>query len=86
MSEDKYKNKYRIPATRLHGYDYGSSGCYYVTICTQNHIHYFGEIVDETNVQMCNGIVETHNCASLRNVNCASLRNALSKKIITQKI
>ena len=46
MSEDKYKNKYRIPATRLHGYDYGSNGCYYVTICTKNHVHYFGEIVD----------------------------------------
>jgi REP element-mobilizing transposase RayT len=46
MSENKYQNKYRIPSNRLQGYNYGSSGCYYVTICTQNREHYFGRIVD----------------------------------------
>ena len=45
---DKYKNKYRIPTNRMQGYDYGSNGCYYVTICTKNKEHYFGEIVVET--------------------------------------
>ena len=46
MSYDKYKNKYRIPSNRLQGYDYGSTGCYFVTICTKNREHYFGEIVN----------------------------------------
>ena len=47
MSDNKFKNKYRIPTCRLQGYDYGASGCYFVTICTKNHIHYFGEIEND---------------------------------------
>ena len=43
---EKYKDKYRIPTNRLQGYDYGSNGCYYVTICTKNRNHYFGKIVN----------------------------------------
>jgi len=46
MLNIKYKNKYRIPSNRLQGYNYGSNGYYYVTICTKNRIHYFGEIVN----------------------------------------
>ena len=46
MSSEKYKNKYRIPTNRLQGYDYGSSGCYFVTICTKNMEHHFGEIMN----------------------------------------
>lgn len=36
-----YKNhkQYRLP-----GYDYSSSGDYFITICTHNRINYFGEI------------------------------------------
>jgi len=30
---------------RLKGYDYSSSGLYFLTICTHNHRHLFGEIV-----------------------------------------
>ena len=44
---DKFKDKYRIPSNRLKGHDYGMNGCYYVTICTKNREHYFGEIVNE---------------------------------------
>ncbi len=33
---------------RLPNYDYSQAGCYFVTICTQNRIHYFGEIVGAT--------------------------------------
>jgi len=40
MSKDKYQNKYRIPSNRWQGYDYGADGCYYVTICTKNRIHF----------------------------------------------
>ena len=41
---DKYKNKYRIPSARLQNWDYRWAGAYFITICTQNREHYFGEI------------------------------------------
>lgn len=43
MSE-KFQNKYRIPSARLQNWNYGSAGFYFVTICTKNREHYFGEI------------------------------------------
>jgi putative transposase len=41
-----FKNKYRIESTRLKGWDYRSTGYYFVTICTQNREHFFGEVAD----------------------------------------
>ncbi len=41
---DKFKNKYRIPSARLQTWDYGSNGSYFITICTKNRQHFFGEI------------------------------------------
>lgn len=43
---DKFLNKYRISSARLQHWDYGSDALYFVTICTQNREHYFGEIAD----------------------------------------
>ena len=43
--EDKYLNKYRTTPARLIGWDYGAHGLYFVTICTKDRLHYFGEIV-----------------------------------------
>ena len=43
----KFQNKYRIESTRLHDWDYGSNGYYFITICTKNKLYYFGEIIDE---------------------------------------
>ncbi len=43
---NKFKNKYRIKSTRLQNWDYGSNGMYFITICTQNREHFFGEIID----------------------------------------
>lgn len=43
---EKYKNKYRIPSARAQWWDYGWNGAYFVTICTQDRKHYFGEVVD----------------------------------------
>jgi REP element-mobilizing transposase RayT len=43
---DKFQNKYRIPSARLQNWDYSSNGAYFITICTQNREHYFGEIKD----------------------------------------
>ena len=42
---DKYRNKYRIPSARLPGWDYGWNGYYFITICTANREHLFGEII-----------------------------------------
>ena len=41
---EKFQNKYRISSARLQNWDYGSDAAYFVTICTQNREHYFGEI------------------------------------------
>ena len=38
-----FHNKYRIPSTRADWHDY-NGGAYFVTICTQNREHFFGEI------------------------------------------
>ncbi|MEL6557413.1 MAG: transposase [Bacteroidota bacterium] len=43
---DKYKGKYRIDSTRAPFWDYRSESAYFVTICTKNRIHFFGEISD----------------------------------------
>ena len=41
---DKFQGKYRIDSARLKNWDYASNGAYFITICTQNREHYFGEI------------------------------------------
>ena len=51
---DKFRNKYRIPSTRLQNWDYGWNAAYFITICTANRECFFGDIV------------ETQNLASLR--------------------
>ncbi|MDX2246466.1 MAG: transposase [Bacteroidia bacterium] len=43
MSE-KFKNKYRIASARAPFWDYGSNAAYFVTICTQNRVRYFGAV------------------------------------------
>jgi REP element-mobilizing transposase RayT len=41
---NKFNNKYRIPSARAQWWDYRRAGAYFITICTQNRVHYFGEI------------------------------------------
>jgi putative transposase len=41
---DKFHNKYRIPSARASWWDYTNAGVYFITICTKNQVHYFGEI------------------------------------------
>ena len=41
--DKKYKNQYRIPSSRAHWHDY-NEGSYFITICTTNREHFFGEI------------------------------------------
>ena len=42
--DEKYQNKYRIQSARLQNWDYGSNASYFITICTKNRDHFFGEI------------------------------------------
>jgi REP element-mobilizing transposase RayT len=44
---EKYKNKYRIPSARLQGWDYRNAGAYFITICTHQREHFFGEIKND---------------------------------------
>ena len=43
---DRFLDKYRMESTRKPNWDYSSSGWYFVTICTQDRICWFGKIVD----------------------------------------
>jgi len=45
MSE-KFRDKYRIPTSRLPNWDYSDNGYYFITICTKDKEEYFGEIID----------------------------------------
>ena len=40
---DVFLNRYRIPSARAQWHDY-NGGSYFITICTRNREHYFGEI------------------------------------------
>ncbi len=65
----KFQNKYRIESARLQGYDYGSNGAYYLTICTKWRAHYFGEIV-------CNDGVST------MGLNTGHIHNTFSQYVL----
>ncbi len=43
MSEDRFHDRYRIPSARAQWHNY-DGGEYFVTVCTRNREHYFGEI------------------------------------------
>jgi len=50
MSDEKFQNKYRIKSARATWHDYGD-GAYFITVCTKNHEHFFGEITAVPNVE-----------------------------------
>lgn len=41
---EKHQNKYRIASARHPNWDYSSNAYYFVTICTDSRVHYFGRI------------------------------------------
>lgn len=42
--KEKFRGKYRNESPRLRNWDYGSDAAYFITICTKDRIHFFGEI------------------------------------------
>lgn len=57
MSQGKFQNKYRISSIRAQWWDYGWNGAYFITICTQDREHYFGEIQNDKMVLSEVGII-----------------------------
>ena len=45
MSDEKFQNKYCIKSARATWHDY-SGAAYFITVCTKNREHSFGEIVE----------------------------------------
>ena len=43
----KFNNKYRNVSIRLKNWDYGMNAFYFITICTKNREHFFGEILNK---------------------------------------
>jgi len=43
--EGLFKNKYKIPSTRLSDWDYSSCAYYFITLCTHERAHYFGDVL-----------------------------------------
>jgi putative transposase len=62
---EKFRNKYRIPSARASWWDYSQNGAYFITICTQHRIHYFGEILFSDAINDINVNVETRLITSL---------------------
>ncbi len=44
-----FQNKYRIPPARLQTWNNANPGMYFITICTNDRVCYFGDIVPATN-------------------------------------
>ncbi|SHG52314.1 transposase [Flavobacterium defluvii] len=57
MNKGKFQNKYRISSIRAQWWDYGWNGAYFITICTQDRKHYFGEIQNNKMVLSEVGII-----------------------------
>ena len=55
--EAKYQNKYRIASARWQQWDYGWDAAYFITICTKDRQHHFGEISDGKMVLSSVGVI-----------------------------
>jgi REP element-mobilizing transposase RayT len=55
---NKFQNKYRISSARLKNWDYGNNGAYFITICSREREHFFGEVesIDNENEMQFNEI------------------------------
>ena len=48
----RFRGRYRIPSARLAGYDYASTGLYFVTCCTHRRAPLFGSFDGEAGVRL----------------------------------
>ncbi|MHC0439586.1 hypothetical protein [Flavobacterium sp. 3-210] len=61
MNKEKFQNKYRISSIRAQWWDYGWNAAYFITICTQDREHYFGEIQNNKMILSEVGIIAVSN-------------------------
>jgi len=54
---EKFRNKYRVSSARLQNWDYGSNGAYFITICTKEMQHFFGEVVNKKMILNSAGVL-----------------------------
>jgi putative transposase len=54
---ERFNNKYRVASARAQWWDYGWNGAYFITICTQNREHFFGEIVNGKMILSNTGVI-----------------------------
>ncbi len=47
----KFLNTYRVESNRLKGFDYGSNGFYFITICTHRKTNYLGKFAAEVETE-----------------------------------
>ena len=59
----KYKGKFRIASNRLSEWDYGTPGYYFVTVCTQNRVPWFGKVIEDQMVLSPTGRIVVQNLA-----------------------
>ena len=53
----KFNHKCRIESARAPWWDYSWAGAYFITICTKNREHYFGEIHDGKMILSPTGVI-----------------------------
>ncbi len=44
MTQPLFRDKYRVKSSRLPDRNYGANGYYFVTVCTRDRLHFFGDI------------------------------------------
>lgn len=71
---DTFKNKYRVSSARWQDWDYRTNAAYFITICTKNKAHYFGEIN--------NGRIQLSNVGILADVFWHEIKNHADNVIL----
>ena len=64
----KYKGRYRIPSSRLPEWDYGTPGYYFVTICTQKRVPWFGGVIDDQMILSPAGMIAAENLEKIPHI------------------
>ena len=75
----KIQNKYRIPSARLQNWDYGENGAYFITICTKNMVHYFGDVETRLIASVQDYANDDANNNANNDVECVMQLNELGK-------
>ncbi len=65
----KNKGKYRIPSNRRKGWDYSPPGYSFITICTRDKLHWFGEISSEQLIISPVGKIAVQNLQKIPSLN-----------------